>query len=252
MPDWSLSLTHRLQDVENDHVTIVPKFSASGSVAHPGISVIRTAGAIVKISAQCYLYDKVYKGGSFRSRNSSYEVPLLETYSWPIEWLTKVLHLTYLKERPYKSFRDRLRASVRTSIGEVGFGPDLRPTRVGDSRLLDAMFLLQRSISSIKPEFLKIVLQKFFEDDDTKSKMKTMGVQDIKLGNEIIGKSLGRLPYVTEKGHLVLSSELVRQGDLIALIGGGGHKSLSFFGHKSVEITRLLVKLMLTVSWTER
>jgi len=35
-----------------------------------------------------------------------------------------------------------------------------------------------------------------------------------------MGKNLGWLPFVTEKGHLGLSSESVREGDMIAIIAG--------------------------------
>jgi hypothetical protein len=35
-----------------------------------------------------------------------------------------------------------------------------------------------------------------------------------------MGKSLGRLPFVTHKGHLGLSSERVMSGDTIAIIAG--------------------------------
>ena len=35
-----------------------------------------------------------------------------------------------------------------------------------------------------------------------------------------MGKSLGRIPFVTQKGHLGLSSERVKQGDKIAIIAG--------------------------------
>ena len=43
---------------------------------------------------------------------------------------------------------------------------------------------------------------------------------DTRLSSEIIGKSLGRLPFVTRKGRLVLSSKHVKPGDVIALIKG--------------------------------
>lgn len=40
------------------------------------------------------------------------------------------------------------------------------------------------------------------------------------LGSEIIGKSLGRLPFITRKGHLVLGAEYIKRGDFLALIKG--------------------------------
>lgn len=43
---------------------------------------------------------------------------------------------------------------------------------------------------------------------------------DIQLALEILGKSLGRLPFVTQKGHLGLSSDRVMKGDVIVIIAG--------------------------------
>jgi hypothetical protein len=41
-----------------------------------------------------------------------------------------------------------------------------------------------------------------------------------RLGSEIIGKSLGRLPFITRKGHLVLGPEYAELGEFVALIKG--------------------------------
>ncbi|KAK3216165.1 hypothetical protein GRF29_8g2423304 [Pseudopithomyces chartarum] len=41
VPDWSRSMIHKLQDVENDHITIYPRFSASGpEPQHPSVTIL--------------------------------------------------------------------------------------------------------------------------------------------------------------------------------------------------------------------
>ena len=39
-------------------------------------------------------------------------------------------------------------------------------------------------------------------------------------GSEIIGKNLGRLPFIIRMGQLVLSFEYAKRGDFVALIDG--------------------------------
>jgi hypothetical protein len=60
--------------------------------------------------------------------------------------------------------------------------------------------------------------RRFLASQDEKTKYNA--VLSNQLNSEIIGKSLGRRPFVTKKGHLVLSSEHVERGDAIALIRG--------------------------------
>ena len=64
---------------------------------------------------------------------------------------------------------------------------------------------------------MKFDVQQFLATEATKEGKTLL---DIKLSNEINGKSLGRLPFVTRKGHLVVSSEHVKRGDFIALVKG--------------------------------
>lgn len=96
VPDWSRSATDMLQDVENDHITLYPKFSASeGESRHSEFTITQKDGVIGGISVMCHVYDEIYKVGSFPSRVSSHEVPILETYLWPVQWLAEILRLTY-------------------------------------------------------------------------------------------------------------------------------------------------------------
>ena len=45
-------------------------------------------------------------------------------------------------------------------------------------------------------------------------------MNEVQLASEIVGKSLGRLPFVTRNGHLGLSSDRIMKGDKIAIIAG--------------------------------
>jgi len=172
------------------------------------------------ISLVCLVYDEIYEAGSFFDRATSHEVPILETFSWPEKWLVEILHLTYHEKKRYRDFSDRLHAAARTSIGGVGYGLDMQLTRIGDGRFLDAIVLLQTGVKYIKGKRMKLGLEQLLANRDVRDGMKSRIEVQMRLGSEIIGKSLGRLPFITKKGHLVLSAEYVKQGDSVALIQG--------------------------------
>ncbi len=219
VPDWSRSATDMLQDVGNDHITLHPTFSASGAKWHrDNLSVRRVKGSIQGISVVCRVYDEVAMAGRFPGRASSHEVPLSETFSWPRKWLMEILRLTYHNDRYYESFRDRLSAVARSSVAGVGMDAAGRPTRFGGDRFPEAVLLLKNSIQYITQKHIKLDVQRFLASEAGKD-IKAKSVDTI-LGPEIIGKSLGRLPFVTGKGHLVVSSEHVKQGDVVALVKG--------------------------------
>ncbi|PMD28863.1 putative heterokaryon incompatibility protein 6, OR allele, partial [Hyaloscypha variabilis F] len=92
--------------------------------------------------------------------------------------------------------------------------------RVGDDRFLDAVVLLGNDIKHIKGNRIKPGLQQLLNNGVIQSKVKNMTTKSSRLGSEIIGKSLGRLPFITRKGHLVLGPEYVKRGDFVALIKG--------------------------------
>ncbi|TVY32145.1 Heterokaryon incompatibility protein 6,OR allele [Lachnellula subtilissima] len=210
-----------LQDVENDHITVYPKFSASGvQSSHSKVTAIRREGAIEGISVECHVYDEIFEVGSFPGRVSSHEVPLGETYSWPVKWVVELLRLTYQERQLYVDFSDRLHAAARTSIGGVGYNQNAELVRVGDDRFLDAVVLLRNGIEHIKRKHIKLGLRQLLKNGVIKGKVKSETSMSSDLGSEIIGKSLGRLPFITRKGHLVLGPEYAKRGDSVALIKG--------------------------------
>jgi hypothetical protein len=221
VPDWSRSSTHMLQDVEDDHMTIYPKFNASGEGRRLSKTIIIRRDEIIEgISIVCCIYDEIYKVGSFPGRASSHEVPILETFSWPVHWLVEILQLTNHDKQGYNDFSDRLRAAVRTSIGGVGYNQCGQLVRVGDERFLDAVVLLRNGSKYITENHVKLEVRQLLANRAVKDGISSKTGLQTKLGSEIRGKSLRRLPSITQKGHLVLSSEYVKRGDFVALIRG--------------------------------
>jgi hypothetical protein len=220
VPDWSRSTTDMLQDVEDDHITIYPKFNASGSESYSTkIVVVRTDGKIEGISIACHIYDEIDKVGSFPGRVSSHEVPVWETGSWSVEWLVEILRLSYRNQQHCLDFRHRLCAAARTSVGGV-MHQNSRLSRVGIDFFLEAKALLEKGISYIKDHRIKCAVQQLSSNKALECKGNIEDVPHLRLSREIIGKCLGRLPFITTKGNLVLSSEFVRRGDLVTLMRG--------------------------------
>jgi hypothetical protein len=210
-----------LQDIRNDHITLYPEFNASGHPSHGGsVKIFEDVGIIRRIAIKSYLCDEIYQVGRFANRTDSKEVPLSQTFSWPIHWLLEIMRLSYCTKKDYHGFHNRLRASGRSSIGDVGNDEDGEFERVGDDRFADAVILLCNGLQFISNARFKREAQFFLA-----SQMKTNDVRDkignkCQLGMEIMGKSLGRLPFVTQKGRLGLSSERVMRHDMIAIIAG--------------------------------
>jgi hypothetical protein len=221
VPDWSQSVTDMLQDVRNDHVTPYPEFSVSGRQARStSIKISKDSGIIRRITIQSYIYDEISQVGSFPNRTNSKEVPLSQTYSWPIHWLLEMIRLSYCTKRDYKEFYNRLRASGRSSIGDVGWSEDGDYERVGNVRFADAIVLLRDGLQFIKNARFKSDARLFIANQRKKGAVGSKIKHKLQLASEINGKSLGRLPFVTWKGHLGLSSERVLKGDRIAIIAG--------------------------------
>jgi len=229
VPDWSRPITDMLQDLENDHVTLDPKFNASGAKPKDAkITIIRKEDAIEGIAIACQLYDEVYRVGVFPDRVDSHEVPISEEYSWPIQWLLEIIRLTYWRKPRHSSFAGRLRAAARTSIGNVGFGQDGQLARLGEDRFSDAVILLKLGVMQINNkrfakearEFLASEIAQNIIRDNAQKQIRDNAKYCVRLSSEIVGKSLGRLPFLTKTGHLALSSEHVERGDVVALIKG--------------------------------
>jgi hypothetical protein len=223
VPDWSRSVTDMLQDIRDDHVTPYPEFSCSGNRTHQdSIQIHMDNGALKRISMKACQYDIIYEVGRFADRTNSREVPLSQILSWPVEWLLEILRLSYCSEekKGYKGFHDRLCASGRSSIGDVGFNQNGGFERVGNARFADAVILLQSGLRLNKKLRFQHEAQRFMESQGESSRVRRGVMNEVQLASEIVGKSLGRLPFVTRNGHLGLSSDRIMKGDKIAIIAG--------------------------------
>jgi hypothetical protein len=221
VPDWSQSVTDMLQDVENDHVTLHPAFNASGDpTRRPTVEILRDRETVLGISVMGHIYDEIYQVSRFNNRVDSRVVPLKETLSWPSEWLLEIVRLTYCTRNKYKRFIDRVRAAARTSIGDVGYDENAHLARVGDLRFADAAVLVQRGSKHISNKLIKAQVDRFLASQTVKDPLNITPGRKLQLDSEIIGKSLGRLPFVTRKGHLGLSSVHIVSGDTIAVVLG--------------------------------
>jgi hypothetical protein len=97
----------------------------------------------------------------------------------------------------------------------------------------DTVVLLKGGWQISTPEHIKRDIRQFLATEAAKEVVRGKSTRATRVGPEIIGKSLGRLPFVSKKGHLGLSSEFVRRGAVIALSRAA--KSLSFFAVSLVE-----------------
>lgn len=216
VPDWSRSITNPLQIPNDDHMTMEPKFYASGKT-------IQTPNMVVNgrsLSFDGYVYDKIYKVGQFPRRLSSNEVPILETFSWPGEWLIEILRLTYQSKHNFSTFEERLRAVARSSTGGTAFLRTARLSRAGDSRFDEAAFLLQNGINNIKDKYIKSEAQRFLANEGLKQRLRHMNMLYLHLSKEIIGRSPKRLPFITSKGHVCVSTDNIQEGDCVTIIRG--------------------------------
>jgi hypothetical protein len=221
VPDWSQSITDMLQDVENDHETLYPAFNASGDYnSRPTVKILRYQETVLGISVMGHVYDEIYQVGRFTNRTDSKVVPLGETFAWPTEWLLEIIRLTYCTRNRYNRFTDRLRAAARTSIGDVGYDENAHLARVGNLRFMDAVVLLQRGSKRLLNKRIKTEAGRFLASQTAKDILNVTMRGEIQLDSEIIGKSLGRLPFITKKGHLGLSSVKIVSGDVVAVILG--------------------------------
>ena len=220
VPDWSKSITHMLQDVENDHVTVYPRFNACGPRKISKDDSIQNEGARVRMKVLAFVYDEISEMGKFPNRASSRKVPLAETFSWPTQWLLEIVHLTYRNKQSNQNFGSRLEAAARTSIGGVGWGQGSRLIRVGNERYGDAIAILHKGFTNIKDRCIRSEAQHFLHNNAFRYPRNNKNVLQSKLEGEIMGKSLCRLPFLTAKGHIGLGSEHFQCGDVITLING--------------------------------
>ncbi|KAI1262699.1 HET-domain-containing protein [Xylariaceae sp. FL1019] len=221
VPDWSQPLTEPLQICKDDHLTWEPRFYASGTEnSSPRAKVNFDNSVIHGISLSGFLCDEVLCVGDFPGRKTSWDVLLEETNSWPRQWLAEVLRLSYRSKREFPSFRERLLAAARAASGgtTLSFTGDL--VRSGAELLGEGIELLRASIRHLRHPRIEREAQRFLDKTQIEEFHQPLKASGSRLTNDIIGKSLKRLPFVTSKGRLGLSYDNIKAGDVVAILKG--------------------------------
>ncbi|KAF2966163.1 hypothetical protein GQX73_g7402 [Xylaria multiplex] len=218
VPDWYQPITEPLQIFKDDHITLEPEFHASNLT--PIVKTNRNASGIHSISLKGYTCDKIHSVGSFPKRISSWDVPIEETFSWPEEWLAEILRLTYQTRCSFSSFGERLHAVARASLGGVRLDSQSNVVRTGGELLFEATHLLQASIRCVKDRRIKIKARKFLARNRIKIDSDAAEIPSMGIRNQMIGRSLKRLPFITAAGRLGLGYDNIQAGDVVAIIRG--------------------------------
>ncbi|RWA07572.1 hypothetical protein EKO27_g7529 [Xylaria grammica] len=220
VPDWYQPLTEPLQIVEDDHMTLEPEFGASGqSNSMLTVRVDNTISGLHSISLKGLVCDTVHSVGFFPRRRSSWNVPLGETFSWPEEWLVETLRLTYRTKGNFPSFEERLRAVARASVGGMMNNSEGHLARASEDILFEAIHLLRSSVLRITDRKIKIKARKFLAKTRIKNLTATNRIE-MHLPDNMIGRSIKRLPFITVTGRLGLGYDNIKAGDVVSIISG--------------------------------
>jgi hypothetical protein len=218
--DWSQPMPETLQDVENDHMTLTPRFNASGVTnGSRGIIISRSSEVIDGISVQCHLYDTIHQVGTVRRD------PVTGTCMHPFDWLYVLLRLTYEITNAYIEFQHRLSAVVGTSCGGITSGYDELLERAKDDRLdtrcLEVLHILEQGMHNIAQQVVRRELEEFSANKQVPRPIQNEAEKVTGyLCLDYMRVSPKRAPFVTKKGHPGLSSRHVRRGDIVALVHG--------------------------------
>jgi hypothetical protein len=212
VPDWSVPNSETLQDVKPDHLTLYPEFSASGLERQRQVIISKNDEGPARIFLRASIYDEVLQVGYIT------RIPVTGTYWLPVDWLYEILRLTYVAREIYTDFNERLHAVVRTSHAAIGYGEDASLERV--DRYYDALPILKSRIDFSPRQDMKPGLKRFFASKKGEDGLGLARGDPPRIVHDFMRITPGRSPFVTTKGHLGLTSQCVRQGDVIAVVGG--------------------------------
>jgi hypothetical protein len=213
VPDWSVPMPETLQDVKPDHLTLYPNFNASGSKRQCQVIISKKDYELEEIRLLASIYDRVLQVGDVP------RMPVTGTCLLPVHWLYEILRLTYIARNIYKDFNERLRAVIRTSHSATGYREDATLGKV--DRFLDALPILKSGIQVVKRQDMKRDLQGFFASKEVGDRSQHTWGDPSRLIHDFMRISPRRSPFVTARGHLGLTSQYVRKGDMIAVFSGG-------------------------------
>ncbi|PSN58660.1 hypothetical protein BS50DRAFT_510017 [Corynespora cassiicola Philippines] len=158
------------------------------------------------------IYDKVLEVGDVP------RFPHTGTCIFPIDWLYEILRLTYDAKNIYANFSERLQAVVRSSHAAIGYGEDVFLEKI--SHLSNALPIFKSGLPRIERQDIKKDLRGFLANIETVQLLRSKRADPSQLMRDLMRISPRRPPFVTEKGHLGLSSQYIKPGDLVAVVGG--------------------------------
>lgn len=210
--DWSIPAPRPIQGFELDRITPCPRFNASGSESASCIFAANKRLRVRSILMMTKIYDIILQPGRIRRVPGNIQCAL------PDEWVFEVLSLTYISDRKYTSFRERMRAVIRASYADIGVGEDSVPHRLGP--FSDTLVLCQCIKWRRSGNIGNLDLEAFLECEEMKQEMATALEDPYQFDIDLTEISSGRSPFITQKGHLGISSMEIKEGDVIALFGG--------------------------------
>jgi hypothetical protein len=109
---------------------------------------------------------------------------------------------------------------TRTLVGGAAYLRGNILARVGVARFVEVAFLLRCGVDRIKGKRVKSEAQRFISSEEIKKNFRDMKTTSLQIINDINGRSLRRLLFVMNKGHLGLSYDNIREKDDVIIIRG--------------------------------
>jgi hypothetical protein len=220
VPDWSTPMKPPLQYTDNDHMTLIPGYTASRDLPKE-LFVSNTVGKLTGLSLFGLVYDKIFRvGTTWADACVRKDHPL----AWGKRWLASLMKLSSFRGECYKNLKDRVCTVARVATAGIGFNDTGTWERTGDERFHTAMKLLLIRLNDVDDQMLRS--SGFTELMAMEGLQPTInnGVPlDMKVFaylGEMDSQARGKKPFITEKGHLGLGSVHLQPGDSVAIFGG--------------------------------
>jgi hypothetical protein len=218
VPDWSEPLRSPLQNTGPDHVTLEPRYNASGSLTQTDF-VFNSSGATMTMSASGFVYDKIDYIGTTWAEFYLLRAPKYSPFVPAKRLLAELVRLSFLRGELYKNIKERICAASRTVIADLGFNDNGSWKRIGNHRYhTAASFLMICTNDPNETMLLEAGLPKLIKSEGIELEI------DTPIANKYIGeieaKARSRKPFVTANGHLGLGPDYVEPEDVIAVLAG--------------------------------
>jgi Heterokaryon incompatibility protein (HET) len=227
VPDWSIPLKKPLQSTRADYMTLHPEYTASGSLTPNEIRFNRV-GLTVILSVSGFVYDEVHETGNTWAEFLPSKQSVFSYYGLLTSlkmFLAELIRLSFLRNTPYKSLKERICAVSRTAAADSGFAESDTMERIGNRRydivvpLLMFCFRNELGWSML----LAAGLLDLIQSELATSGWLQSGFDSTVLGHyfsEVEGQARGKKPFVTAKGYLGLGPDHVKSGDVVAVLLG--------------------------------